>query len=76
MASLADPTVNDSVVNLHSDSSERIVGAGRGEEDRLDWLENQSHGRKSPSARGRGAFVGLSLLSAAGAAVGFLALAA
>lgn len=76
MAPLADPTANDSVVDCSADGSERIVGAGRWAEDQLDWLENQSRGRKSHSARGRGAFVGLSLVSAAGAVVGLLALAA
>ena len=76
MAPFADPTMNDSVADLSSDSSERIVGAGRREEDRLDWLENQSRGRKSHAGRGAGAFVGLSLLSAAGAVAGLLALAA
>ena len=76
MAPLADPTVNDSIADLASDGSERIVGAGRWAEDQLDWLENQSRGPKSHGGRGRGAFVGLTLFSAAGAVVGLLALAA
>ena len=76
MAPSADFALNHPAAETHSDDSERIVGAGRLAEDQLDWLENQSRGRRSHCARGRGTFVGLSLVSAAGAVVRLLALAA